>query len=413
MGLFNQEELQSIEVEFSEIKKYNPNENDIILTSNVHKDEYTQYVEEHFDLKVEDTCKVVIPNRLKFENIKDWNIGVVCGASGSGKSSILKNIGQIYEPTFDVNKTLISNFNNMKPSDVALLLCSMGLSSVPTWIRPYNVLSNGEKYRADLAKALSDCKDDIILIDEYTSVVDRNVAKAMSNALQKYVRKFNKKIIVATCHYDIFEWLQPNWIYDLNKGGAFYECDYLRQGKPKIELQVYRTTYDTWDRFKKHHYMTSDLNKAAACFCFTWNDEVVAFYSILPFPNGSIKNGVRGHRLVVLPDYQGLGIGSKISEFIGGVYKSIGYTLYCKTVNPRLGLYRSNSDKWSASSTNLKERSEKEVSKEHNMMGGLTRPSFCHKYSGEPIYGYENLIQSIAKIRELESNKYQLKLFDV
>ena len=386
----------------------------ILKESTVVKDEYTDYIAKAFDLTIDDTSCVEIPNHIHLENIKDWNVGIICGASGSGKSTILKELGggQINVAKFDNTKALISNFDNMTPQEATMLLSSMGLASVPTWIRPYNVLSNGEKYRAELAKIVSEAKNDIILIDEYTSVVDRNVAMSMSNALQKYIRKHNKKIILATCHYDIFEWIRPDWIYDLNKGGAFERCDYLRREQPKIELQVYRTTNDTWGWFKKHHYMTQDLNKACACFVFTWNNRIVGFYSVLPFPNGSISKGVRGHRLVVLPDFQGFGIGSKISEFIAGIYKSKGYTLYCKTINPRLGKYRENKKTlWKPSSTNGKKASEREVSKEHNMMGGLTRPSYCHQYIGNPIFGFEDLLKPIDLIRKEKSNKGQLTLF--
>lgn len=233
----------------------------------------------------------------------------------------------------------------------------------------------------------------------------------MSNSLQKYIRRTNKKIILATCHYDILEWLQPDWVYDLNKGGVLERGDYLRQ-RPQIQLQVYRTEPDTWDLFKKHHYMTAELNKASACFCFTWEGQLVGFESIIPFPNGTIRNGVREHRLVVLPDFQGLGIGSKISEFIASIYKGIGYTLYCKTVNPALGEYRNkNLSKWNKSSTNGKERSEKEVSKEHNKMGGLTRASYCHSFIGNPIYGFEDLLKPIEKLRYEKSMEGQLCLF--
>ena len=62
----------------------------------------------------------------------------------------------------------------------------------------------------------------------------------MSFALQKYLRKHNKKIIVASCHYDILEWLMPDWICSPQNGGALKECDYLRQCRPKIELSVSR-----------------------------------------------------------------------------------------------------------------------------------------------------------------------------
>lgn len=389
------------------------NKNNITLTTKVKRDKYTDYIQSKFDLKIEDVSIVEIPNNLNLSKLGEWSIGVICGASGSGKSTILKNIGggEINKAFFDNSKSLISNFS-CEPEEATNILSSMGLASVPTWIRPFNVLSNGEKYRAELAKIVSESSDEVILIDEYTSVVDRNVAKSMSNALQKYIRKNKKKIVLATCHYDIFDWLRPDWIYDLNKGGVLEKGDYLRQGKPKIELQMYRTTVDTWNNFKKHHYMTSDLNKAAQCFVFTWNNQLVAFYAILPFPNGSIKKGVRGHRLVVLPDFQGLGIGSSVSEFIGGIYKSIGYTLYCKTINPRLGEYRSKTpSKWKVSSTNGKERSEREVSKEYNIMGGLTRPSYCHSYIGDAIYGFEEFLLPIEKLRKSKENIGQLTLF--
>ena len=290
-----------------------------------------------------------------------------------------------------------------------MLLSSMGLASVPTWIRPYNVLSNGEKYRAELAKIVSESKDEIIFIDEYTSVVDRNVAKSMSYALQKYIRKNNKRIIIATCHYDIFEWLQPNCIYDLNKGGALEQCDYLRQGRPKIELQVFRTTSDTWERFKKYHYMTQELNKACISLVFTWENKLVAYYSILPLPSGTMKNAYREHRLVVLPDFQGMGLGSKISEFGGGILKQQGKTLYTKTVNPALGEYRNYSHNWQETAHNNKGRTLKNC--EENMMGGLTRKSYCHKYIGEPIYGYEQLLKNIDYIRYENNYKGQLTLF--
>lgn len=390
----------------------------IVLSSTVNKDEYTNYIQEHFDLAVQDTCKVLIPKLNLSKLPSKWNIGVICGASGSGKSTILHDLrrelcgdGKIPLPTFDNTKTLISNFDNMTPEQATLLLSQMGLSCVPTWIRPYRVLSNGEQYRASLAKLVAENKDDeIIFVDEYTSVVDRNVAMAMSNALQKYIRRAGKKVILATCHYDVFDWLRPDWIFDLNKGGALSEGDYLRRPRPQIELQVYRTTCDTWERFKKYHYMTSALNEAAMCFVFTWNNKAVAFYSVLPQPSGMYKNAYRGHRLVVLPDFQGLGIGSKVSEFIGGVLKSIGKTMYTKTVNPAIGLYRSRAtDKWQPSAANLKADKQEHIDK-CSSMGGLTRPSYCFKYIGEPIYGFENLVMPIDDVRKANARVGQLTL---
>lgn len=67
--------------------------------------------------------------------------------------------------------------------------------------------------RVDLVKALLS-KNDIIIFDEFTSVVDRIVAQVSSYALQKNIRKQNKKFIAITCHYDVLERLEPDRIFD-------------------------------------------------------------------------------------------------------------------------------------------------------------------------------------------------------
>jgi len=93
--------------------------------------------------------------------------------------------------------------------------------------------------------------------------------------------------------------------------------------------------------------LTQDLNKAAKCFCLTWNDKPTAFIAILPLPSGTIQNAFRVSRLVVLPDYQGLGFGIKLLNYFGSLYKNIGKTLYIKTSNPSLfmGMQR-NEKNW-------------------------------------------------------------------
>lgn len=308
----------------------------IKLTSEIIEDEYTRYVCDSFDIQDSKKTSVEIP--INFAECKnfEWNIGVIYGGSGTGKSTLLKHFGTIREIQFDENKSLISNFDWIEPSDACLLLSAIGLSSVPTWLRPFRTLSNGEQYRATLAYLIGSAKEnEVILVDEYTSVVDRDVAKAMSFALQKFIRKHNKKIILASCHFDIMEWLLPDWTYSPLKGRV-ERHDYLRQSRPKIEFQIFRCRYETWRIFKQHHYLTQDLNKASKCFALTWNDKPTSFIAILPLPSGTIQNAFRVSRLVVLPDYQGLGFGIKLLNYIGAMYKAIGKTLYIKTSNPSL-----------------------------------------------------------------------------
>ena len=65
----------------------------ITLTSEVVHDKYTDYVRDAFDLNVGDRNIVDIPLNLHIESMQDWNIGLICGASGSGKSVILNQLG--------------------------------------------------------------------------------------------------------------------------------------------------------------------------------------------------------------------------------------------------------------------------------------------------------------------------------
>jgi hypothetical protein len=74
--------------------------------------------------------------------------------------------------------------------------------------------------RCDLAYALLDGKD-IVVYDEFTSVVNRQVAKAASFAISKRVRRNRKKFVAVSCHDDIVEWLQPDWIYNTDTRSFF------------------------------------------------------------------------------------------------------------------------------------------------------------------------------------------------
>lgn len=385
----------------------------IELKSKIINDKYTEYVYEAFDIQNREETSVSISMNLGDYKTFDWNIGVILGGSGSGKTTILKKMGDVKKINFDAEKPLISNFNWLQPKDATLVLTSMGLSSVPTWLRPFHTLSNGEQYRATLAYLVASAKDDeVILIDEYTSVVDRDVAKAMSFALQKYIRRENKRIILASCHYDILEWLMPDWTCSPQKGGALERCDYRRHGRPKIELQVSRVEPDTWNLFKKHHYLTELNNKAYSHYLFEWEGKPIGINIISPLPSGSLENAFRESRIVVLPDYQGLGIGYEISKITASIYKSDNRRYFTKTVHPALGEKRNQSCLWRPTPDNGKERKKrkKEFNYEHHWKHN-SRPSYCHEYIGEALIGYEELLLPIEKMRYKQEHKNQITLF--
>lgn len=142
-----------------------------------------------------------------------WNIGLIVGNSGTGKTSIAKKCFKKFTECEWSNSSIIENFDkNLSLSEITQCLGSVGFNCVPYWLKKYNVLSNGEKSRVEMARMA--LENDLVVYDEFTSLVDRDVAKSMSNSVQKMFRKMNKKLVAVTCHHDVIQWLQPDWVYN-------------------------------------------------------------------------------------------------------------------------------------------------------------------------------------------------------
>lgn len=206
------------------------------LISTVIKDEFIQASEVSFDCLFDGTSKFY-PWELPESLPKNFKIGVIVGSSGSGKSTMLKEFGIEEQPIWDNTKSILSHFNT--PEEGIQKLSSVGFNSVPSWYKPYNVLSNGEKFRADLARKITSNS----VIDEYTSVVDRNVAKAASMALSKYIKNNNiHNVVISTCHRDIIDWLEPDWVIDTDTGelmdGFFLSDQKLKSNYIKQHITI-------------------------------------------------------------------------------------------------------------------------------------------------------------------------------
>ena len=213
----------------------------IILESNIVNDNYTQFLYDNYDIQNKDKTmtEVPIPSKEDMEemNKSDWNILLICGKSGSGKSTILREIyGDVKPIEYDYSKCVISQFPRYTEEEACDLLQSIGLSSVPTWLRKPQELSNGERARLDIAKAIYDANGGTIILDEYTSVVNRHAAQSMSHALQRYVRQKNLKVIIASCHFDIIEWVQPDYMFNLEHRDE--------NGEVEMEKMVYEEIKD-------------------------------------------------------------------------------------------------------------------------------------------------------------------------
>ena len=268
-----------------------------------------------------DTKKKSI-HELIIKNIKlpeNWNIGLVYGASGSGKTTMIKKLfgEDIFNIDIDENLPIIEQLpKELSYDECAHLLTGIGLSSVPTWIRPLKTLSNGQRARAE-AVLLMTKSNDVVFIDEFTSVVDRTVAKAMSVCIYKFAKRYNKKIVLLSCHYDILEWLKPDWLIDCNKQQFFtpQSEDFFFQEREKLQFTIREITNESWSMFSKYHYLSEKIagGKAHYFGLFHGDDQIgfQAFSNYVPKRKGQ-RWIMHSNRTVIHPDYVGLGLGVRL-----------------------------------------------------------------------------------------------------
>jgi ABC-type lipoprotein export system ATPase subunit len=298
-----------------------------------------------FDLQSENVIEhfkgdIDIPN--------EWQIGLIVGKSGTGKTTIAKQLFEnAYITSYEYSaETVLDDMpKECSVEQITSAFNSVGFSSPPSWLKPYSVLSNGQKMRVDLARAILE-KDELFVFDEFTSVVDRNVAQIGSFAMQKAIRKTDKKFIAVTCHFDVQDWLLPDWVFNTDTM-TFQSFEGQKKNRPNIKFEIFNYgDKSIWKMFAKHHYLSHSHNNAANVFIATVNDEIAGFISILHFPHPISKDLKKVHRLVILPDYQGAGIGIKILNEVGKIYKEEKWRYTIVTSAPSLINALKKSNEW-------------------------------------------------------------------
>ena len=315
------------------------------LTSEVKRTARVAQLEGLFDIAPDPKSTVSFNADIPIEDF-DWNVGVIVGPSGSGKTSIARQLfGERFNPewSWDQNKSIVDSFpKSMSIKEITGLLSSVGFSSPPNWLRPHHVLSNGEQFRVNTARGLAESPD-LLVVDEFTSVVDRTVAQIGSAAIAKAVRKRNQKFVAVACHYDILEWLQPDWVFDPSTSRFARDC--LQRPQITIDVQpVSGKKY--WPLFSKFHYLNHDIHNGAKAFCGFYNGRPIAFTAVLTMP---CPQGTRWkeHRTVCHPDFQGVGIGNAMSNFIASCFHGTRGRYYLSvTANPAMVAYRAKSPLW-------------------------------------------------------------------
>jgi GNAT superfamily N-acetyltransferase len=343
---------------------------DAVVTCPVHDSFRVQQVAGMFDVplaeKATERFQVDVPDASE-----NWQIGLVVGPSGSGKSTIAGRAfdGGLYTGAdWPADRAVVDCFGELSVRRVVDLFTAVGFGSPPSWVKPYQVLSNGERFRCDLARALatgfsgdgcrmqdagyeedsplhpSSILHPLVVFDEFTSVVDRNVAKVCSAAIAKGIRRGNLpcRFVAVTCHYDVADWLEPDWVLDMATG----ESKRRRLRRPTIELRVHRCRMAAWQLFKRHHYLSGSLAVGARCYLTTWEDIPVNFCATVPVITK--KNHRRFTRIVTLPDYQGIGIGMRAVAAVASLHRAEGLRINVTSSHPALIRHCRRSALWKA-----------------------------------------------------------------
>ncbi len=343
-------------------------------TSTVEMDDLSVKLAKQFDYEWDGSTTFTVPAMGPIP--EHYGIGLIVGPSGTGKTLLLNRFGIPQVPEWWEKRSVISHFGAV--ADPFDRLAAVGLNSIPVALKPYSVLSTGEKYRADTARSLWPGA----VLDEFTSTVDRQVAQSISIAVRRYVDKTKlDRLTIATCHFDVIRWLEPDWIFNTISGVLDTRG---RVRRPRIKLSVCRCSHQFWSLFRDHHYLTSRIHKQAQCFLGFLDQAPAVFTAVLAFPHPTIKKAFREHRTVVLPDFQGMGIGPRFSDAIARLYVENGRRYFSRTSHPRMGEYRQNSPLWRPTSSNLRRQTPQKAVTEISDHWKTDEKRICysHEFTG-------------------------------
>lgn len=299
-----------------------------------------------FDLPVAETVErsfeVEVPSLDE-----PWRIGAIVGPSGSGKTTIARAVfGDRFDSKapWSPSSALVDGLGDLPFERIVALLAAVGLGAPPIWRQPYHVLSGGERLRADLARALANVSkpDDLVVFDEFASLVDRRAGKVAAAALARSIRKGRVpgRFVAISLDPEIRAWLGADWVVDMSNA----TCQRRRLRRPKIELEISRCRADAWARFARHHYLSGSLNPAATAYLARWRGQPVGFCAVLPLIGR--KGRRRVTRLVVAPDFQGIGVGAGLLEAVAEIHRQLDQRMNLTTSHPFLIAHCKHSLRW-------------------------------------------------------------------
>ncbi|MFQ5501970.1 MAG: hypothetical protein ACE5EQ_06665 [Phycisphaerae bacterium] len=205
-------------------------------------------------------------------SIEPGGILLLVGPSGSGKSSILSVLdGRLERPIrvgrsrFPADRPIVDAVAPGRPLSTALeSLTACGLGEPRLWIRRFHDLSDGERLRAELARAVGQAirsrRPRVILCDEFTAGLHRRLAKAVAYNLRKLITRHRLSLVVATSHDDIAADLQPD--QSVRLGGSepviTHHVVHDRDMSLRRRVSIVPGSLRDYARFSSMHYRQRD-----------------------------------------------------------------------------------------------------------------------------------------------------------
>ena len=116
--------------------------------------------------------------------------------------------------------------------------------------------------------------------------------------------------------------------------------------RPQKQYEIRKCSSGEWAKFRRYHYLNGELPSAAICYGVYDDDKIIAFMGVLHQPHGINKKIKRVCRLVVLPDYQGVGIATRFLKIIAEHYTKQGYDFSIVTSAKNLIYALNKSNEW-------------------------------------------------------------------
>ena len=269
------------------------------------------------------------------------DIVYITGDSGSGKSVLLKALEKdikqdmklscinITDIQPDPNKPLIETVGKTFEEGLELL-SKVGLNDAFLFLRSYEQLSDGQKYRYKIAKMI-ESQAQFWVMDEFAATLDRDTAKIVAYNLQKLARQQGKAVLAATTHTDLLMNLNPSVHIHKRFGKEitvnYYSNEPTRECSLVKEMRIEEGTVQDWRMLAGFHYRSHRIAGPRKIFCLRRGEELcgvivycypppTSFGRRLVLPKMSMKELNEKlsiiSRVVVHPKYRTIGLGAKL-----------------------------------------------------------------------------------------------------